>query len=165
MILFNKNRQKFLSGAVREHSYNKPNPNYIPFDVIDYVFEYVNQLPYPINNDNYTLDNLDVIYYKIHFDKKNRSELLNSLCISVYLLLRYNEKSLYSLMLVMNDGAKKYEPDNWRKGFPIERTLQSLIRHACFYMNDKENAEHLGGYIANCLFIIYELSFRSQELD
>ena len=38
-------------------------------------------------------------------------------------------ESLKRLAAVYTKGAKKYAPNNWRKGAPLSRTLASLLRH------------------------------------
>jgi len=40
-------------------------------------------------------------------------------------------------------GAAKYGKDNWTKGAPFSRTLQSALRHLCQYMRGDRAEDHL----------------------
>ena len=40
-------------------------------------------------------------------------------------------------------GAAKYGPDNWTKGAPFSRTMQSVIRHVFQYMMGDRSEDHL----------------------
>lgn len=40
-------------------------------------------------------------------------------------------------------GAAKYGRDNWMKGAPFSRTMQSVIRHICQYMRGDRSEDHL----------------------
>lgn len=84
--------------------------------------------------------------------------------------LRYNEgkaqwhlvdfKSLEPLVRVLEYGAKKYAPNNWKKGAPKEQYLDCIMRHLVEVMDGNElDAEskqhHMGHIMANAMFYIY----------
>lgn len=85
--------------------------------------------------------------------------------------LRYNEgkpkwglvdfKSLIPLVRVLEYGAEKYSPNNWKKGLNNIEILESLCRHLfCLLsgeINDKESGlEHIGHIMANAMFFSYQ---------
>lgn len=41
------------------------------------------------------------------------------------------------------NGAEKYDDDNWRKGQPFRRTLDSAIRHLYRYLDGDRTEDHL----------------------
>jgi len=49
------------------------------------------------------------------------------------------------------NGAVKYGDDNWRKGLPLRRFIDSAFRHLCQYINGKTDEDHLTAAIWNLL--------------
>lgn len=93
--------------------------------------------------------------------------------------LRYNEgklqwslvdfKSLEPMVQVLEFGAKKYAPNNWKKGLETQKIMESLLRHAFAFMsgedNDPENGiSHVGHMQCNLMFLQYMLR-EKPELD
>lgn len=77
-------------------------------------------------------------------------------------------ESLEPLVEVLMFGAKKYEPDNWKKVKPPERYIKSLLRHILEYgqrlknkkkgdlILDKEsNLPLIGHILCNAMFLAY----------
>lgn len=69
-----------------------------------------------------------------------------------------------ALARVMEQGAKKYARDNWKKGLPREELIDSLLRHLLAYHNgalmDAESRQpHVAHILANALFLA-ELELR-----
>jgi hypothetical protein len=68
------------------------------------------------------------------------------------------------------NGARKYGDSNWRKGIPLCRYLDSLMRHAFKFMAGMDDEDHLAAVIWNacCLLETQELiklDFLPKELD
>lgn len=40
------------------------------------------------------------------------------------------------------NGAKKYDDDNWRKGIPLNRYLDSALRHLVKFMDGERDEDH-----------------------
>lgn len=82
--------------------------------------------------------------------------------------LRFNEgkrkwslvdyKSLEPMVEVLEFGAKKYTPDNWKKGLDKKEILESMMRHLTALMDgethDKESGIHHIGHIG-CNYLFY----------
>jgi hypothetical protein len=51
-------------------------------------------------------------------------------------------------------GAAKYGPDNWTKGAPFSRTMQSAIRHLFQYMMGDRSEDHLAACRWGCAAIM-----------
>ena len=86
------------------------------------------------------------------------------------LALRYNEgkpmwhlvhfPSLVPLVRVLEYGANKYAPNNWKKGAPREQYLDCAMRHLAELMEGKEMDEeskqhHMGHVMANAMMYLY----------
>ena len=68
------------------------------------------------------------------------------------------------------NGAVKYSPDNWRKGIPLRRYVDSLLRHSFKFLGGLEDEDHLAAIIWNacCLLETKEMIDRGllpKELD
>lgn len=49
----------------------------------------------------------------------------------------------------LEDGAGKYARNNWRKGMPLSRYIDSLQRHLWDFMDGDTKEDHLGAMIFN----------------
>jgi len=59
--------------------------------------------------------------------------------------------SLISCSKRFEDGATKYGRDNWKKGQPLSRYIDSIYRHLWAYMDGCEKEDHLGAVIWNSM--------------
>jgi hypothetical protein len=60
-------------------------------------------------------------------------------------------RALMKLARRFEDGAAKYERDNWKKGIPLSRYVDSLYRHLWAYMDGDKTEDHLGAIIWNAV--------------
>ena len=72
-------------------------------------------------------------------------------------------------VLVYTFGAKKYEPDNWRKGIEVSRGIAAIQRHlASFKAGEDNDAEtklpHLASIVCTAKFIM-ETLITHPEMD
>lgn len=68
------------------------------------------------------------------------------------------------------NGSKKYGVDNWAKGIPLRRYLDSLLRHAFKFGKGDDSEDHLSALVWNafCLLETQEMikqGLLSKELD
>jgi hypothetical protein len=68
-------------------------------------------------------------------------------------------KALEPMIRVLEYGAKKYSPDNWRKGMPREMVLDCLMRHVVALLDGEENdpesgLPHMGHVMCNAMFYV-----------
>ena len=84
--------------------------------------------------------------------------------------LRYNKEklkwslvdfeSLEEMVKVLEFGAEKYEPDNWKRGLPTLEICESLLRHVFAYMRGEDidpesGRSHIGHILCNGMFLSY----------
>ena len=84
--------------------------------------------------------------------------------------LRYNQgkrkwslvdyKSLEPMIEVLEFGAKKYSPDNWKKGLDKKEILESMQRHLGALMDGQASdpeteLSHMGHIMCNAMFYSY----------
>jgi hypothetical protein len=92
--------------------------------------------------------------------------------------LRYNEgkiewslvdfKALEPMVRVLMFGAKKYSPNNWKKGLPIDKILDSMIRHLVEIQEgkalDEESRELIVGHVlCNAMFLSHFVQKEIQQ--
>lgn len=66
--------------------------------------------------------------------------------------------ALEPMAKVLEFGAKKYAAWNWRKGMPISKTLDSMLRHISAlqrgeYVDQESGLPHIGHIQCNALFL------------
>lgn len=62
--------------------------------------------------------------------------------------------ALERLARVFEKGAEKYEPQNWRKGIPLSRFLDSGLRHACKGGQGWKDEDHFAQAVWNFMCLI-----------
>jgi hypothetical protein len=50
--------------------------------------------------------------------------------------------ALFRLSRIFEEGAKKYDEDNWRKGIPLRRYANSALRHLCRHIQGARDEDH-----------------------
>ncbi len=60
------------------------------------------------------------------------------------------------------DGAEKYGRDNWKKGIPLSRYIDSIYRHLWDFMDGDESEDHLSAVMWNAM-CLYETKDRIDE--
>ena len=55
----------------------------------------------------------------------------------------------------LTKGAEKYSPRNWEKGIPMQRTMDSLMRHTNDHREGNRDEDHLAAMACNIMFLIH----------
>ncbi len=126
-------------------------------------------ISYKQTQDEETSKNIDEI--NVIFDEVKENETDSA--------LRYNTgklkwslvdfDSLEDMVKVLNFGAEKYEPNNWKKGLNTKQISDSLMRHLFAFLRgediDKESGlPHTGHIMCNAMFLSYMFRF-SPDFD
>lgn len=67
-------------------------------------------------------------------------------------------KALEPMVKVLEFGAKKYDAHNWKKGLPITKICESMLRHTFALLNGEDvdpesGIEHTGHILCNAMFL------------
>ena len=62
--------------------------------------------------------------------------------------------SLFRLSTVFEKGSHKYGPNNWRKGIPLSRYLDSALRHLSEYAAGFRDEDHIAQAMWNVACLI-----------
>jgi len=60
-------------------------------------------------------------------------------------------RAIIDVARIFENGAKKYGPNNWRKGIPLSRYMDSGLRHAMKYLRGDRDEDHLSQAIWNLM--------------
>ncbi len=73
-------------------------------------------------------------------------------------------RSLRKLAKRFEDGAEKYNRDNWKQGIPLSRYVDSLYRHLWAFMDNDDTEDHLGAIIWNamCLSETWDMIYEGE---
>jgi hypothetical protein len=64
-------------------------------------------------------------------------------------------KSLELASMVLKKGEIKYGKDNWKKGLPVDDTLNHAIRHIYLWLEGDRKEAHLANALCNLLFVCH----------
>jgi len=71
---------------------------------------------------------------------------------------------LLEVSIHFEDGARKYGDNNWRKGIPATRYLDSAIRHYLKWLRGDNDEPHHRAFCWNILCMIWELNNHDQSM-
>lgn len=79
------------------------------------------------------------------------------------------QSSLIPMVRVLEFGADKYAPNNWKKGLPVLEICESLKRHLDAFMEGEDidpesGLSHIGHIQCNALFVSWMMEHRA-DLD
>lgn len=75
-------------------------------------------------------------------------------------------EALERVAIHYENGARKYDRDNWRKGIPASRCLASAFRHLFQWMMGNREEDHLSAVVFNVFCILtWEQLGRTDMLD
>lgn len=130
-------RHEFASGAVRDIQVGKGRCDLVPLDVAAEL-------------------TTDTILGCISaFQETNKTEYLYR-ALS-YFARRYD--SVYDMLLEVaihfEEGSEKYGPDNWKRGIPWERYVDSSVRHYWKWMRGDDDENHDRAFVWNIMCLIW----------
>ena len=83
------------------------------------------------------------------------------------LLLKSMPNAVNAVIKVLDDGAKKYTVDNWKKVEP-ERYEDAMLRHTLSYLNgdkhDLDSGSHHLAHAACCILFMLELELSNTKI-
>jgi hypothetical protein len=140
-------RTQFETGAVRDMHEGKGRFDLVPLEVISEVYRRFDE------EELFVSDTLD---YLAQFMKTRSTD---------YLYLALDECGVFSGWETMflevakhfEDGAKKYGPDNWRRGIPVECYIDSAIRHYMKWLRGDKDESHSRAFCWNVMCCIWEV--------
>ena len=147
-ILDSGNRREFASGAVRDIQEGKGRCDLMALDV---VADYIQQFMAP--------DFAAPIQYISKFretgDSNHLLDAIYSFTINQINWNRNHYTMLLEVSMHFEDGAKKYGPDNWRKGIPVHCYIDSAVRHYLKFLRGDKDEPHDRAFCWNIVCAIW----------
>ena len=147
MIVDSGNRQMFDSGAVRDVQEGKGRCDLLPLEVISNILG----------------DNILGCLAKFQ-QTENTLELYKALDLCAKLFKNKADMCL-ELAIHFEEGCKKYGERNWEKGIPVERYIDSAIRHYLKYLRGDTDERHDRALVWNIACLIWTVNYKPNDVD
>ena len=174
-------RQEFLTGSVRDTDEGKGMPHLIAGEVFVKVNEYINSSVFEKTpSDVEALDSkIEVLLFSysqvVSNREQNKLAIFKAIHLTCLLIGEEEGKSghtaaLKRLAIHYQNGAKKYNKNNWRKGQYVSRYYDSAMRHLWAFQEKKKDEDHLAALLWNLVAIVQtkidvERKIITKELD
>lgn len=80
--------------------------------------------------------------------------------VSTYFKSKYD--AFLELAVHFEEGAKKYSDNNWKKGIPVERYLDSAVRHYCKFKRGDIDERHDRAFLWNILCCYWTMTCKEE---
>lgn len=147
MIKDSGDRTEFETGAVRDCAEGKGRCDLVPieafYDLMHGTDEIFRQLGgFQERKDPYIL------------------ELIFNEFVETYFRSKYD--AFLELAVHFEEGAKKYSDNNWKKGIPVERYLDSAVRHYCKFKRGDTDERHDRAFLWNILCCYWTMTCKDE---
>lgn len=138
------NRTEFATGAVRDIQEGKGRCDLLPLDVISEC--YYSAFPGKFSAS---------IFYEIYLFTQDGNVL------HLYDVLSKDEPfddwsdMFLEVAIHFEEGCKKYGENNWRKGIPVKRYIDSAVRHYLKWLRGDEDEPHDRAFCWNIMCAIW----------
>lgn len=152
-ILDSGDRTQFETGAVRDMREGKGRCDLMPLEVVFRCYDL-----FARGKGEEDLNNADVFRYISYFQQTNDTEYL------LRALDTFQGYDAWSDMFLevakhFEEGAKKYGPDNWRRGIPAYCYIDSAIRHYLKWLRGDKDEFHDRAFVWNLMCCIWEVDY------
>ena len=146
-ILDSGNRTEFETGAVRDIQEGKGREDLMPLLTIsEIITAYKETMEMPES------PLVDISYFMQTGDK-------HYLICAVLDMLYDTNDNIFNMLLELGihyeNGAKKYGENNWQKGIPVQRYIDSGVRHYYKYYRGDTDENHLRAFYWNMVCAIW----------
>lgn len=152
MIKDSGSRTEFDSGAVRDVQKGKGRCELLPLDIVD-------KLLGAQESNNLVFSHIDV------FMRTGNIEILYEAAKELATDIFQNiETAILELSIHYEEGAEKYEANNWRKGINISRYIDSGLRHYIKHLRGDNDERHDRAALWNIVSAIWTIE-NKPEMD
>lgn len=147
-------RTEFATGAVRDIQEGKGRCDLMPLDVVaDYMDDYVlasiglfQQEAHKMCNHGITYLEQALDWFGKHFDDGKTSVNPDT---------RRRCTMFLEVAIHFEEGAKKYGENNWQKGIPVKRYIDSAVRHYLKFLRGDDDEPHDRAFCWNIMCAIW----------
>ena len=147
MIKASGDRTEFESGAVRDCAEGKGRCDLVPIKAFYKMIGSVDKILWQLG---YFQEEKDSCILEIIFNE----------FVSTYFKNKYD--AFLELAIHFEEGAKKYSDNNWKKGIPVERYLDSAVRHYCKFKRGDIDERHDRAFLWNILCCYWTMTCKKE---
>ena len=148
MIVDSGERTEFKSGAVRDIADGKGRCDLLPLQVISNL----------ISGDK-------IIYCIARFQQTGNTLELYKALERASKIFKNQADMCLELAIHFEEGCKKYGERNWEKGIPIERYIDSAVRHYLKYLRGDKDERHDRAFVWNICCLIWTVDYKPTDED
>lgn len=143
-ILDSGSRTEFATGAVRDIQEGKGRCDLLPLDVVATVLG---------GGDEEYADSVlnDIALFRATGD----TELLYLALGVMARAYDHIESMILEVAIHFEEGAKKYGENNWQKGIPVQRYIDSAVRHYLKWLRGDKDEPHDRAFVWNIMCAIW----------
>lgn len=147
MIQDSGNRTEFPSGAVRDIQDGKGRCDLMPLGVVSHILD--------CNPERCDSIIDDIRLFQETGDTEHLYYALGTFKHS------YGDTSTMILEVAKHfeEGAKKYGENNWQKGIPVNRYIDSAVRHYLKWLRGDNDESHDRAFVWNIMCCIWEVDY------
>lgn len=147
MIKDSGDRTEFESGAVRDCAEGKGRCDLVPIKAFYGMTGSVDKILWQLGCFQEDKDPYDL-------------EIIFNEFVSIYFKSKYD--AFLELAVHFEEGAKKYSDNNWKKGIPVERYLDSAVRHYCKFKRGDTDERHDRAFLWNILCCYWTMIYKEE---
>lgn len=147
MIKDSGDRTEFESGAVRDCAEGKGRCDLVPIKAF-----------YDMTSS------VDEVFSKLGFFQESKDPTILKLIFNDFVETYFKSKyeAFLELAIHFEEGAKKYSENNWKKGIPVERYLDSAVRHYCKFRRGDIDERHDRAFLWNILCCYWTMTCKEE---
>lgn len=172
MIKDSGNRTKFTTGAVRDIQKGKGRFDLMPLDAVAIVIDHA------YSERGFVEEDIAVAskYIKEYYDRKE--VILSYLADAIWQFVMdielvrddcngVKQAAMANMMLEtaihFEEGAEKYGENNWQKGIPVERYIDSALRHYYKFLRGDTDERHDRAFVWNILCLMWTVMHKGGD--
>ena len=156
MILDSGKRMEVESGAVRDVQKGKGRCDLLPIEVVaDYYFSY--------GDESFARLIIDISIFMRSRDANVGIDAIRKFCE-----LAWDgevETMFIDISKHFEEGAEKYGDNNWRKGIPCNRYMDSAIRHLLKWRRNDLDENHDSAFVWNMMCCLWTYQMYGWDLE
>lgn len=141
-------RREFPSGAVRDIQEGKGRCDLMPLAVVANLLEVLTGGDYIVH---------EIARFAEHGHTVNLYRALSSFAVLAY--EGKPETMILETSKHFEDGARKYGPNNWQKGIPVNCYINSALRHYLKWRRGDKDEPHDRAFVWNLMCCIWEVEY------
>lgn len=159
-ILDSGNRTKFETGAVRDIQEGKGRCDLMPLDVVaEYTHDIIcHELDMFVCSGDVNCLYRCLSHFEVHWDDGKTREID-----------AIEKQRIYTMLLEVakhfEEGCKKYGENNWKKGIPVKRYIDSAIRHYLKFQRGDKDEPHDRAFCWNIMCAIWTCKHKPELND